>query len=199
MKYPPTRDSLIKLRNFKKTIERGLHVLKKKQQALVSEILREIRGIVRDKERLDKKINEAYEELIEVMKRVGVLGLYSIAYSYSPKVDLEEYRKIIAGVKFVDYTYRVEKEKVKEYELELSPLVYEIRNKFKDIFLDILKIARRYYKVKVLLEELKKVRRRINSIEKRVLPSILENIKYISERLDDLEKEEKTKIKILFE
>jgi len=66
---------------------------------------------------------------------------------------------------------------------------------FKITLEDIIRVAPRLHKLKVLAEEIRKTTRRVNALEQRLLTSLQEQVRYIQSVLDQREREDIFRLK----
>lgn len=76
-----------------------------------------------------------------------------------------------------------------------SPWVMNVSRRFEEVVTEILKVASREAKLKILGEEIKVTTRRVNALNELVIPEIMEKIKFISNVLEEREREDIYRLK----
>ena len=80
---------------------------------------------------------------------------------------------------------------------ESSPQLKDVADKFKDLFEEIVKLSVYEMTITELSEEIKKLKRRVNSLENIQIPKLEEIIKLIKFVLEEQERENFTRLKMI--
>ncbi|MFW5703282.1 MAG: V-type ATP synthase subunit D [Patescibacteria group bacterium] len=185
----PNRQELLKQSARKKIVSRGHKLLKSKRDSLIKMFLELIQDVIERRKRLDQKMLEIdhlaaaaflnmspdYEKLlVETVPQTGVVS--------------HTHEKVM-GVKLPRITY-TKKDTTIEYSLvETSSYFDEALKQFFVLIPDIMDLLQRETELKKIAEEIVTTRRRVNSLEKKVIPQVEDNIKYIKLRLQELQLE----------
>ncbi len=198
MEIRPTRIELIKLRRRIKLSKRGLDLLKMKRSALVMEFLKlaaEIRGL---RENLRKDVEEALNSMVNAEIASGMMTIERIAYmSGESNVGIKP--KNVMGVRIpvlnIDYEKAVLSEQYRALSVPIP--VDEAISKFEKLFKSLINVAEKENSMRRLLHEIDRTKRRSNAIENILIPNLNAQAKYIRMRLDEMERDTFTTLKIV--
>ena len=187
----PNRMELLRLRKRLVLAERGHKLLKDKLEEIMRRFLEIMRELTRLQEGVGEKMNKIFLSFALVRGR-------------SSRPDLEELMP--EG----DLTLSTEKEKifnvsVPRFSLErLEESGYDLLNteaeldigikKMRELLEDLMEIARLWKAVESLSREIEVTRRRVNALEHILIPNIRETIRYISSRLEEMERSYQTQL-----
>ncbi len=181
----PNRMELLRLRRRIKLAERGHKLLKDK----LEELMRRFLDLIRKLDKLQEGIGEKLDK---------IFISFAIARTKDSQEKLEEF--IPEG----DLNLHVDSEKIfnlaipkfKVKVLEASD--YDFFNtesemdiglkKMQEVLNDLMEIARLWKAVELLAREIDVTRRRVNALEHILIPNLRETIRYISGRLEEMER-----------
>ncbi|MDD5317341.1 MAG: V-type ATP synthase subunit D [Candidatus ainarchaeum sp.] len=188
----PTRMELMTTKNKMKLAVQGHRLLKQKRDVLVLEFFqilekaRDLRG------ELDQKAARAYQDLAVAEAYHGVLEVENAAMAVSRASNVEISVKNIMGVKVPDikggYSSRAAFER--GYGITgTSAKIDEAAGSFEETLATVIALAKTENALIKLLREIEKTKRRVNALEYVVMPRLRRQSKYISMRLDEMERE----------
>jgi len=187
---PPTRSNLRKTRNDLALAREGFGLLEQKREILVMEIVKDINRIKGVEEKLRNALEDFYGKFrmaavqsgTETMARKSLSEKerYTLSFEY-PRVLGVELSELSCSVSELEYSSGfwgtgAYYDKTKESGNKLLHLLAEYATAYKTIFL--------------LSRELKKVQRKVNALEKILIPDYEKTAKYIAERLEEMDREE---------
>ncbi len=193
----PTRSELMKLKKKIKLAVSGHKLLKKKRDGLIlefSEILKEAKTV-------RSELTEAYVEAKRYLKIAHALEGNDInskimALKEHPSVEIEN--KNIMGV----VVPKIESEKVIKHLHERgyglirsSSSIDEATYAFEKLLEKTIKAAEIENTMKRLLAEIEKTKRRVNALEFSVIPKTIADSKFITLRLEEMERENVFRLK----
>ena len=194
----PTRSELIALKKRIKLSERGYKLLKMKRDGLILEFFKVLAEAKDLKNELAEKYARA-QEMIAIAETVeGTIGVKAaaMAASENPEIDLKS--KNIMGV----IVPKIESKSVKKSLNErgygvigTSAAIDEAAEAFEDLVECIILSAELETTMKRLLDEIEGTKRRVNALEFKVIPEQVEARNFIKMRLDEMEREELTRVK----
>lgn len=194
----PTRSELIGLKKRIKLSERGYKLLKMKRDGLILEFFKVLSQAKDLKNELAEKYARA-QQMIAIAETVeGTIGVKSAAMSASenPEIDLKS--KNIMGV----VVPKIEAKSVKKSldqrgygVIGTSSAIDEAADAFEDLVESIIRSAELETTMKRLLDEIEGTKRRVNALEFKVIPELIEARDFIKMRLDEMEREELFRMK----
>ncbi|AGK62144.1 H(+)-transporting ATP synthase, vacuolar type, subunit D [Archaeoglobus sulfaticallidus PM70-1] len=194
----PTRMELIKLRRRIKLSKRGHALLKMKRDGLIVEfrdMLEQAKEVI---SRLVDRYEKAEEKLALAMAVEGVVAIKSMALSCSKEPQFSIKKKNIMGV----VVPVVKREKVRKpiHEREYGVIgttarIDEVVSAYEEVVDAVLEVAEIETTLKRLLEEIDKTKRRVNALEYRVIPEMENAARYISFRLEEMDRENIVRLK----
>ncbi len=185
-----TRIELINTKKRIKVASRGLELLKMKRQSLVMEFFKisnEVKGL---RENIKSDIEDGLNAIKVAEVIDGTLEIERISYLFSsPEIKIGG--KNIMGVTIPEMTTESGKEIIDDSYLANSvPVsIYDAIILFNRIFKELLEVAQKESSMRKLLNEIDKTNRRSNAIENIMIPRFNNNLKIITEHLDEMERD----------
>ena len=194
----PTRMELIKLRRRVTLAQRGHDLLEEKMDALVIEffeILRKIRGA---RERAFTQLNIAFKWLSKCYAAMGTIETTQAAREAWRELQVEGGTRYVMGV-LVPVLEAVEVERspiARGYSIHTtSALLDEASKEFERALKLLLELAELEESARALGSELERTKRRVNALEYVIIPRLRATVKFISMRLDEMERENFFRVK----
>ena len=187
---PPTKSNLRRIKNDLAFAHEGFDLLDQKREILVIEIMKKASGI----RAMEKKVGAALENLYATFRAVAMDMGTDVAVQKSLS-EKEAYGLSIDSYRFIGINIPVVKIEARDILNSSSMFGTTAQyDRCKEQCADILLLLAEYsslMKTVVLLSrELKKVQRKVNALEKIFIPQNEEAGKYISDRLEEIEREE---------
>ncbi|MBS7626223.1 V-type ATP synthase subunit D [Candidatus Bathyarchaeota archaeon] len=179
-----TRGVLLRLREQLEFTKRGQELLKMKRDHLAAETNRLLAKVVMRKD-LDRKIMEAYVSLKEAYLNLGYSGLLSQA-STVDKMTVKVRPRSIMGV----IVPEVMVEKVPEIKPISSPSAYKAAERLRGLMRELVDLAETESRIEIIAYELMMTNRKVNALERILIPNLLELIRYVEGRLEEESLEE---------
>ncbi len=194
----PTRSELIALKKRIKLSERGYKLLKMKRDGLILEFFKVLAEAKDLKNELAEKYARA-QEMIAIAETVeGTIGVKAAAMAASENSEIDLKSKNIMGV----VVPKIESKSVKKSlndrgygVIGTSAAIDEAAEAFEDLVECIILSAELETTMKRLLDEIEGTKRRVNALEFKVIPEQVEARNFIKMRLDEMEREELTRLK----
>ncbi len=193
-----TRLELIETRGKINLAEKGHKLLKQKQDVLILEFFKIFNKAKDLRSELNKQLGSAYKSLGVAEAYHGFYELESLALSIKKAPGVEVKGKNVMGVRIPE----IKGTDVKKSTIERgysfigsSAKIDEASSSFEQSLDMIIKLAETENALKRLLREITK--RRVNALEYILIPSLKSKSKYISMRLDEIERDQFIALKIM--
>ncbi len=188
----PTRSELIKLKLKIALSQRGHKLLKMKRDGLMYELFQVLPKVKDIRSNLAKDYRQCLNKMSRAQAVEGVVNIKSIAYTRKDPPRTKMGRKNIMGV----VVPTVEADRVARPLSErgygvlgTSPLVDETIDAYEALIDEIVRAAELETTLKRILEEVEKTKRRVNALEFKVIPDLIEVRNFITMRLEEIERE----------
>ena len=192
MNVKPTRSELIKLKRSIKLAESGHKLLKKKRDGLILEFFAALKDAKDIRTELNEKFILAYSKLEQSIALDGIVDIktLSLALKERPSIELEV--RNVMGVQIPSIKHGTIKKTLTErgYGLVSSSMrMDEMARTYEDLLESIVKAAEIETKLRNLLLEIERTKRRVNSLEFVLIPRLKATAAFIAFRLEELDRE----------
>jgi V/A-type H+-transporting ATPase subunit D len=185
----PTKSNLIRVKEQLTTAEEGYDLLEQKREILVMELMQKVEQVKLLERDLDSRAATAYPALKRMLIVVGRERADRLSRNISYRFDIRERQVLAAGMKLPSLEVHLP-----EMELKYSPA-----NSFAECdqtvleFFELLKILTELAAVRTiawrLAREVRKTQRRVNALEKMVIPTARETKVYIEAALEEKDRD----------
>jgi len=185
----PTKSNLLKVKERLNVAREGYDLLEQKREILVSELMRKVEQVKILERELDKRVETAYPCLKRMLVVVGRERAQRLAQNVAYRFELREKQVISAGMKLPGL----------EVDIPASDLKYSPVNSFAECdetvleFFELLKICTELAAIRTiawrLAREVRRTQRRVNALEKMVIPTASETKTYIESVLEERERD----------
>ena len=195
----PTRMVLNQLKGRLKTARRGHKLLKDKRDELMRQFMDVIKQNKVLRTRVEEGLTVAFSSL-QVASSIMSPEMLGQALLYPRQsVELDVAYNNIMSVNVPKYTFHTKNNDPAEIYpygfAQTSGELDDALERLSAVFEDMLKLAEVEKTMQLLAEEIEKTRRRVNALEYSTIPTLEENIKYITMKLE--ENENSTKVRLL--
>lgn len=196
----PTRMELLKLKDREKLAVKGHGLLKEKRNALIMEFFNILERVKGSRGEVEKKLAEAFEDLTAAQIVMGDLAVKKAAVSVkeSVKVDIDS-RSVMGVVVPILESETAQKNMVQRGYgfVDTSAKLDEAARKFEESITLILELAEIEKTIILLAAEIESTKRRVNALEHIIIPRIENTVKYIEMRLEEMERENFVRLKMI--
>ena len=185
----PTKSNLLMVKEQLSVATDGYELLEQKREILVMELMRmgeKVKLLERD---IEKQISKAYPALKNMLMAVGGDRVERLASGVSYDFKISEKNIVAAGMNFSSI----------EVELPKRELFYSVMDSFADSdkvmveFFELLKLLTDLASIRTIVwrlaNEVRKTQRRVNALDKMVIPQSKETQVYIESVLEERERE----------
>ncbi|NLN71724.1 MAG: V-type ATP synthase subunit D [Thermoplasmatales archaeon] len=196
----PTRSVLLDLKKRIKLSQNGHKIMKMKRDGLIIEFFevmekaKQMRGsVVSDYQIAMNKI--AVATAVE-----GEIAVKSAAYAIKAEPQVEVGSKSIMGMAVPRVEAKIERGNIlnKGYGvISTSAYIEEASEAFENLLVTLVRAAEIETTMKKRLDEIEKTKRRVNALEFKVIPDLLEGKRFVEFRLEEMSREETIRLKLL--
>lgn len=193
----PTKSNLRQMKERLSTAREGFELLDQKREILVLELMRTVEQVKRLQKELDVQVSTAYPSLRRMLLKIGREKAGALARDIRYEYSIEERRVNVAGLNLPSL----------DLELPKLELHYSPGNSFAECdetVLDFFALIQKLTEMAAvrtlawrLAREVRKTQRRVNALEKMVIPTAAETIAYIDSSLEERERESFFSCKLL--
>ena len=184
----PTRLEYIRTKRRILIAKKGLNLLKLKRQALILEFFNTSKTAAALRGSLQSELIKGYESIRMAEMLAGTMQLENEAMKISQIRNLQIKSKSIMGVHIPKLTGG-QRELLSEHLLELPTSINEAIRNFQKIHKIVLEVAEKETALRKLLYEIERTKRKYNAIENVLIPKLLAAVKFITFRLDEMERD----------
>jgi len=185
----PTKSNLLKVKEQLVTAEEGYDLLEQKREILVMELMQKVEQVKLLERDIRTRVDTAYPCLKRMLVVVGRERAQRLARNIHYRFELREKQEKIAGMKLPGL----------EIHLPDAQIKYSVANSFAECdetvleFFELLKICTELAAVRTiawrLAREVRKTQRRVNALEKMVIPGARETKVYIEAALEERDRD----------
>ena len=195
--YLPTKTNLIRLQNSLKITRQGHDLLERKRIILQKE-LENYKGKARKiRDELEKMIEEGLSKVQEANIDIGIDNFINIANGVKVDNYIDIKNITIMGIEIPSAVHKKEEIKRNYGFLDTTSTVDEsiiIFNKIQEKIIELAIIENTTFRLE---KGIMKVSKRANALENIIIPETEKNVKDISEKLDERDREEFARLKVL--
>ena len=185
----PTKSNLLTMKEQLSIAQDGYDLLEQKREILVMELMQMVEKVKLLENDIEKQIDRAYPSLRNMFMTVGRNRTERVAKTVNYDYDIREKRVILAGMSFSTVSV----------ELPRRKLAWSYLNSFADCdkvmidFFELLRLLTEMASIRTIVwrlaKEVKKTQRRVNALDKQVIPQTRETRTYIESILEERERE----------
>ena len=189
LNYAPTKTNLMRLKNDLKFAQQGFELLDQKRNILIIELLSLMDQTSDYQSRVETAMAKAYESLEEAVFDMGQLKVHTLTGAINMSTDITVSTRRVMGI-----TLPVIETRFTEHPPYYSPMGTSFRiDSALQYFKEALQLLGRLSELRIsvlrLANEVKKVIRKVNALEKIAIPSLTETVHYIEGRLEENERD----------
>lgn len=197
-KITPTKANLMKAESALRFSKKGFDLLDKKRTVLIQEMMTLVESAKTIEKKIEENFAQAYEALKQASITMGVFSLEEIIVAVEKEEDYQIRFKSVMGVEIPEIIY-MEKDTIKpQYGFYNSnPSLDLAIIKLKEVKYLSYQLAQLETSAYKLSLEIKKTQKRANALDKIQIPKLNANIKFIEETLEEKEREDFFRLKIV--
>ncbi len=185
----PTKSNLLAVKEQLAIARDGYELLEQKREILVMELMQMVEKVKILEADIEKQIDKAYPSLKRMFMAVGRDRAELVSRTVAYDFNIQEKRVVLAGMNFSSISV----------ELPKRTLAWSYLNSFADCdkvmidFFELLRLLTEMASIRTIVwrlaREVKKTQRRVNALDKQVIPQTHETKVYIESILEERERE----------
>ncbi|MCK5020197.1 MAG: V-type ATP synthase subunit D [Candidatus Peribacteraceae bacterium] len=184
----PTRMALMDLKRRTSSATRGHKLLKDKQDGLMQQFLAIIKQAKELRLTVEQQLGDAFKKFLLASSWMSDAELENALSSPQAEISLDVKTKNVMSVRIPEFTLHKEGE-IRTYGYHgTNALLDEAIDAFDRLFEVLISLAQIEKQSESLATELETTRRRVNALEHKMIPDLLETVKYITMKLDETER-----------
>ena len=194
----PTKGNLILAKNSLALAKQGYELMDKKRNILIRELMELISKAEDIQTTIDSTFTEAYKSLQKANIQMGISEVADFAYAIPIEESIKIKTRSIMGTEIPLVEYDKDKKNVPAYafystreSLDEAKLGFE---KVKDLTIELSMVENSAYR---LAHNIKKTQKRANALQNITIPSYQELTTSITNALEEKEREEFTRLKVI--
>ncbi len=195
-KIAPTRGNLVKLTHSVQMARSGHSLLDRKRQVLMSELVQRIDAAGKIQAELSEVFSDAYQALQNANLSLGIESVENISEAVPETENIVVRLHSVMGVEIPEVDPLSDEAEPCYSLLSSSGAMDEAYAKFRRITEFIARLAEIESSVCRLAVQIRRTNRRVNALEKIVIPDELAQIHFISDALEESEREDFTRMKM---
>jgi V/A-type H+-transporting ATPase subunit D len=185
----PTKSNLLSTKEQLAVSTNGYELLEEKREILVRELMRLVEQVKMLEDEIDHAIEEAYPAFKRMLMMDGADEVERISHAIHYDFNMIERGVTVGGMQFETI----------DVELPKKELFYSFLGTYANTdavivkFLDLLSLLTQMASIRTIVwklaEEVRRTQRRVNALDKMIIPQATETIKYIEGVLEERERE----------
>ncbi len=184
----PTRTNLLALKKKLTIAQKGHDILSRKREALVNEFLKLLSQPRKRRQDLIMLLQKGYKTIIISNAYIGNFELQQLAFYMKEASPVGIEIKNVMGVRVPEIS-EVRFEPTAQVPFGASLAVDEANEEFSKALQALVDTAELEHGLRVVVLEIEKTKKQINTLDNIVIPNLLKSEKYIEMRIDEMERE----------
>ena len=194
--FNPTKGNLLSSKQYLEFSKTGFSLLDKKQNILIKELMALVSRANEIKEKIDKAYVQAYSALQQA--NISLKNCKEISLSVPLKDSINIFFRSIMGVEIPIFNFSEPKITSLPFGLhDSNSYLDEAYLKFSEAFDLTIKYAEIENSIYRLAFAIKKTKKRANALKNSIIPKFTQAVKFISNALEEKEREEFSRLKIV--
>ncbi len=190
LNIPPTKSNLRMVKQTFTTAKEGYDLLEQKREIIVMELMSYLERVKRVEKDLDKTLTDAYDSLKKTIATLGYKEVEDRARFISYNLEMRKKTTKLVGMNLPSIDITAPKLDFQYSFLNTTSQIDDTTTKFLNLITIIREMAEIRTIIWKLSAEVKKTQRRVNALDKVVIPQSVETIKYIQDTLEERERDE---------
>lgn len=185
----PTKSNLLTMKEQLAVSTNGYELLEEKREILVRELMHLVEQVKLLEDEINSVIDQAYPAFKKMLMLNGADQIERISHDIHYDFEMQEKTVVIGGMQFETI----------DVELPKKELFYSFQGTYANTdamitkFFDLLSLLTQMASIRTIVwrlaEEVKRTQRRVNALDKMIIPQTVETTKYIEGVLEERERE----------
>ncbi len=185
----PTKSNLLTTKEQLAVSTNGYELLEEKREILVRELMSLVEQVKLLEDEIEQAVNEAYPAFKRMLMIDGADQVERISHGIHYDFEMNERVEVVGGMQFETIEVELPKKELFYSFLGTYANTDEVIVKFFNLLSLLTQMASIRTIVWRLAEEVKRTQRRVNALDKMIIPQATETIKYIESVLEERERE----------
>ena len=185
----PTKSNLLTTKEQLAVSTNGYELLEEKREILVRELMSLVEQVKLLEDEIEQAVNEAYPAFKRMLMIDGADQVERISHGIHYDFEMNERVEVVGGMQFETIEVELPKKELFYSFLGTYANTDEVIVKFFNLLTLLTQMASIRTIVWRLAEEVKRTQRRVNALDKMIIPQATETIKYIESVLEERERE----------
>ena len=185
----PTKSNLLTTKEQLAVSTNGYELLEEKREILVRELMSLVEQVKLLEDEIEQAVNQAYPAFKRMLMIDGADQVERISHGIHYDFDMTERVAVVGGMQFETIEVELPKKELFYSFLGTYANTDEVIVKFFKLLTLLTQMASIRTIVWRLAEEVKRTQRRVNALDKMIIPQATETIKYIESVLEERERE----------
>ena len=168
--------------------KKGHKLLKDKLDGLIQRLLKIVKAHQRLSNKLEEELISVFQNLVLSSAQITPKTLYAASLFSTCKTSVDISMQNIMGVKIPKYELKIEGDPLSYGFAETSAELDQALTKFKDILVELVKLAEHNKAILLLASQIIEIKRRVNALEYILIPELEASVKYIRMKLSEMER-----------
>ncbi len=193
-----TRMALLAVKKRIKLAGKGHKLLKEKRDALIGEFFSTVDRLRKLRAEAESGLAQAFQSLILAEAIEGAKDVERSATVAEPLPPIELSSRTVMGIKVPVFRLAEQERRRAAYSaFRTSVELDAAASRFSGVLFTLVKVAELETAVRALAEDIKRTKRKVNALERILLPRLEEEKVYITMRLEEMERETFGRLKIV--
>ena len=185
----PTKSNLLAIKEQLSVSMQGYDLLEQKREILVMELMRIVDKVKVLEKEIDASVSKAYASLKSMLVAIGGDNVERIAESVEYDFDIVKKNSVVAGMNFTTLDVNLPGKKLFSSFMGTFPDSDQVMSDFFELLSLLTQMASIRTIAWRLAVEVRKTQRRVNALDKMVIPQDRETVKYIESVLEERERD----------
>lgn len=177
----PTKGFLLQLKKRVGFIEEGYRLLELKRDELANELRASLGELAAKKKRLEERVEGALRNLGRAYASLGSKEMRSQTGAVEKNLEIDVLPKSVMGIPVPYLKVLSEPSLVNKF----GPIARSVAREFQELMRELMEVAELESRIERIADDLEKTNRKVNALEKIVIPEYKRIIKQIEDRLDE--------------